>query len=77
VIQMSKLEAGFVRAKPTCRQTIWCLLHGKINQQSNQISTGGAREQQQISSFKQQRICKEFILSRLDKKSTAFVSPQC
>ena len=53
VIQMFKLEVSFVRAKPSGRQKIRCVLHEKINQQSNQISTGGTREQQEKNNFKQ------------------------
>jgi hypothetical protein len=32
------------------------MLHEKINQQSNQISTGGTREKQKKNNFKQQRM---------------------
>jgi hypothetical protein len=53
---MYKLEVGLVRVKPTCRQTVRCKLHEKINQQNNQISTGGTREQQQKNNFKQQKM---------------------
>jgi hypothetical protein len=34
------------------------MLHAKINQQNNQISTGGTRERQQKNNFKQQRMLK-------------------
>jgi hypothetical protein len=56
VIQTYKLEVGLVRAKPRCRQTTRRVMHENINQQRNQISTGGTREQQQKNNFKQQRM---------------------